>query len=76
MITLTDAAVSEIKKVIEATAECNEYSCLRVSIEGGGCSGFQYRLGFIEPEGYDPKQDTKYKQDGITIVIEKNLIYT
>ena len=35
MITLTDAAVSEIKNVIEATTECNENTCLRVAIEGG-----------------------------------------
>ena len=71
MITLTDAAISEIKKVRETTTECNENTCLRVAIEGGGCSGFQYKLGFIEPEGYDPKQDTKYEQDGITIVVDR-----
>ena len=71
MITLTDAAVCEIKKVIEATTECNENTCLRVAIEGGGCSGFSYKLGFIEPEGFDEQTDTKYEQNEIAIVVDK-----
>lgn len=71
MITLTDAAVSEIKNVIEATTKCNENTCLRVAIEGGGCSGFQYKLGFIEPEDFDEQTDAKYEQDGISIVVDR-----
>lgn len=71
MITLTDAAASEIKRVIETTDDCNENSYLRVAIEGGGCSGFQYKLGFIDKKGYDQNQDSKYEQNGITVVVDR-----
>jgi len=71
MITLTSTAITQVKKVLETTPECDEKTYLRVAIEGGGCSGFSYNLGFIEQTGYDPKQDSKYEQDGITIVVDK-----
>lgn len=71
MITLSEAAVTELKRIMEVTDDCNEDTYLRVSIEGGGCSGFQYNLGFIEQTGYDEKQDSKYEQDGISIVVDR-----
>ena len=72
MITLSEAAVTEIKRIIEESID-GEDPYLRVAIEGGGCSGFQYKLGFIEPEGFDEQTDAKYEQDGIFIVVEKIL---
>ena len=71
MITLSDKAVSELKRVINEKDSSSEDMYLRVSIEGGGCSGFQYNLGFIGKKGYDSKQDTQYKQDGITVVVDR-----
>ena len=71
MITLTDKAVKQLKTVIEENDTCGENTCLRVSIEGGGCSGFQYKLGFIERDGYNKDQDSKYEQDGITVIIDR-----
>jgi iron-sulfur cluster assembly protein len=71
MITLTDKAIAQLKMVIEKNDTCGENTCLRVSIEGGGCSGFQYNLGFIEQAGYDPKTDSKYEQDGITLIVDR-----
>ena len=71
MITLTEKAIKQLVQVIEDNDECDKGTCLRISIEGGGCSGFQYRLGFIDQEGYDKNQDTKYEQDGITVVIDR-----
>lgn len=72
MISLSDEAVSELKRIISDTDECDEEgSYLRVSIEGGGCSGFQYKLGFIKQAGYDTEQDSKYEQDGITVVVDR-----
>ena len=71
MIALTNAAITQIKKVLETTPECDDNTYLRVAIEGGGCSGFSYKLGFIEPEGFDQQTDAKYEQDGISIVVDK-----
>ena len=70
MITLSEAAVVEIKKIIEESID-GEDPYLRVAIEGGGCSGFQYKLGLIEPEDYDEQTDAKYEQDGISIVVDR-----
>tara|TARA_Y100001951_G_scaffold99883_1_gene102485 strand:- start:275 stop:610 length:336 start_codon:yes stop_codon:yes gene_type:complete len=70
MITLSEAAIVEIKKIIKESID-NEDPYLRVAIEGGGCSGFSYKLGFIEPEGFDEQTDAKYEQDDISIVVDR-----
>ncbi|MBX3166530.1 MAG: iron-sulfur cluster assembly accessory protein [Candidatus Eremiobacteraeota bacterium] len=44
MVTLTDAAKSEVARLIK---ENNlEDSVLRMGVRGGGCSGLSYTLGF------------------------------
>lgn len=42
MITLTESAIGQVKKVIGEQAA--SYVGIRVGVEGGGCSGFQYTL--------------------------------
>lgn len=40
---------------------------LRLAVEGGGCSGFQYRFGLAdEIEG----DDIAVEQDGVTLVVD------
>ncbi len=42
---------------------------LRISIEGGGCSGFQYRYNFVND---NPTQDDLYiEQNGAKVLIDK-----
>lgn len=43
-IHLTDAAVQAVKEAISAEGEAGD--SLRVSVVGGGCSGYQYNLDF------------------------------
>ncbi len=49
-IFLTQPAIEAVKNAIEEEGEPGD--CLRVSIVGGGCSGYQYNLDF-EKEGRD-----------------------
>jgi iron-sulfur cluster insertion protein len=44
MITLTDAAQTRITDLL--IDERNPDACLRIYVQGGGCSGFQYGFAF------------------------------
>ncbi len=66
MITLTPAALQEMKRLI--TTEQKPNLGLRVAVKGGGCSGFSYQMGFEEPI---PKPyDTVLEQDGVKILVD------
>ena len=41
---------------------------LRISIEGGGCSGFQYRYNFVSEEA--EKDDLYIEKDGAKVLID------
>jgi iron-sulfur cluster assembly accessory protein len=43
LMSVTDAAAAKIRQLM---AEEDDVNVLRVAIQGGGCSGFQYGLGF------------------------------
>jgi iron-sulfur cluster assembly protein len=43
LISLTESAADKIKALM---AEEDEVAVLRVAVQGGGCSGFEYALGF------------------------------
>lgn len=62
---LTDVAVEKVKEVI--TREGLKDGGLRVSIVGGGCSGFQYNLGLDESARED---DTVIEQDGVKLFLD------
>ena len=44
-ITLTDAAAQRIAKIL---AKDDAKTALRVSVEGGGCSGFSYKFDLVD----------------------------
>jgi iron-sulfur cluster assembly accessory protein len=44
-ITLTDAAAKRIEKIL---AKDSGKTALRVSVEGGGCSGFSYKFDLVD----------------------------
>ena len=64
VVSLTPAAASKIRELM---AQETDVSVLRVAIEGGGCSGFQYGLGFDRgaQEG-----DVEYEQEGVKVVVD------
>lgn len=67
-ITITERAASEIKRVL-TDQQMDESMCLRVGVAGGGCSGFQYALGFDQK--YDAAKDLQTEQHGIKVVVDK-----
>jgi iron-sulfur cluster assembly protein len=44
-LTLTEKAANEVKKII-TEQNLPDGTVLRVGVQGGGCSGFSYSLGF------------------------------
>jgi len=64
MITMTPAAQSEVKRLLEK--EGKPELGLRVGVRSGGCSGFSYMLGF------DTKQDGDHVQEveGVTLFVD------
>ena len=66
-IVVTPKAVKRLKAVMEADGK-NEYY-LRMSVEGGGCSGMTYNMDF---EKTSKEFDKVFKSNGLTIC----LLYT
>lgn len=62
--TLTDAAAARVSAIAAKQAKP---AILRLSVEGGGCSGFQYRFGLAESaEGDDAVTET----GGVKLVVD------
>ena len=67
-VSLTERAAQEVKKIIE-DQKMESSTLLRVGVVGGGCSGFQYSLGFDQK--YDEKADSKFDCHGVSLVVDK-----
>jgi iron-sulfur cluster assembly protein len=65
---LTENAAKEIKRII-GEQNLPETVALRLGVAGGGCSGFEYRLGFDET--VDEKQDAVRETHGIRVAVDK-----
>ena len=64
-LVFTSAAAAKVGSLIEE--EGNPGLMLRVYIQGGGCSGFQYCFTFDEEE---KEGDTRVETDGVTLLID------
>jgi len=65
-LTLTPGAVKELKKLKEQQELSDEFG-LRVGVEGGGCAGMNYILGFDRKK----EGDSEYLIEGIRIFMNK-----
>lgn len=64
MIDLTDSAAKKIKEVLEGT----DNTGVRAAVQGGGCSGFTYKLKMeAEPDPDDKILEIK----GVKIFVDK-----
>jgi iron-sulfur cluster assembly protein len=64
LVSLTPTAAEKIRELM---AEDGESSVLRVAIQGGGCSGFQYGLGF---DSGPVEDDQTMELHGVTVVVD------
>jgi iron-sulfur cluster assembly accessory protein len=62
-----DLTPSAAARVAAIAAKQGKPAILRLSVEGGGCSGFQYRFGLAE--GVEP-EDVSTQRDGVTLVVD------
>jgi iron-sulfur cluster assembly protein len=65
-VTLSDAAVEKIRELTVANDDASQQA-LRVSVRGGGCSGFQYSLALDQVK----EDDHVFKHEGIAVVVDK-----
>jgi iron-sulfur cluster assembly protein len=66
LVSLTPTAASKIKQLMAEEPDGGEL-VLRVAIQGGGCSGFQYGLGF---DTAPADGDEVLEQEGVRVVID------
>ena len=64
-LVFTSSAAAKVRQLIEE--EGNDALKLRVYIQGGGCSGFQYGFEFDEEKAED---DLAVETDGVTLVVD------
>lgn len=63
-VTITDSAAARVAAI---AARQGKPAILRLSVDGGGCSGFQYKFGLadaIEPD------DAVAERDGVRLVVD------
>lgn len=65
-VTFTEGAVKELFKLKDQQEIGDDYG-LRVGVEGGGCSGMTYVLGFDQPK----EGDKEYYIEGIKVLMHK-----
>jgi iron-sulfur cluster insertion protein len=63
-ITVSASAAAQIGKIIAGEGASK---MLRVSVSGGGCSGFQYGFDLVDSQDDD---DLAIERDGVTVVID------
>lgn len=65
-LTLTPGAIQELKKLSDQQEIAADFG-LRVGVEGGGCAGMNYILGFDQKK----EGDSEYDIEGIRVFMNK-----
>ncbi|OWZ92100.1 iron-sulfur cluster assembly accessory protein [Sinorhizobium sp. LM21] len=68
-VTLSDAAAKRIATILRSD---NHNNAMRVSVEGGGCSGFSYKFDLVDSSNDDDlvleKNEAKVLIDSLSLV--------
>lgn len=70
-VIVTEKAAKEVKRVIEDQKFALENTVLRIGILAGGCSGYQYKLGFDTKDAIDETKDQVSEQHGVQVAVDK-----
>jgi iron-sulfur cluster assembly accessory protein len=69
-VEVTEAAARRIGQI--ASSDPGKIG-LRISVEGGGCSGFSYKFDLVDSQNED---DVAFTRDGATVLIDEiSLVY-
>ncbi len=63
-VTVTERAAMRVAKILAGESEGKS---LRISVDGGGCSGFSYKYDLVDTQDDD---DLVLQRDGATILID------
>ena len=66
LVGLTESAATKIKKLMQDETE-GDATVLRIAVQGGGCSGFEYALGF---DSAAQEGDHELESHGVTVVVD------
>jgi iron-sulfur cluster assembly accessory protein len=66
MIALTDKAVSKVKELFASDPE-SKGKALRVAVQPGGCSGYEYAMMFDEKRA----GDSEVAYEGVTVIVDE-----
>eukprot|EP00126_Sphaerothecum_destruens_P005465 Sdes_comp18792_c0_seq3m9199 len=67
LLEISEAAVQRLKQI----GENGKPAILRISVEGGGCSGFQYKFSLEENFQKSEENDKVFTKDGCFVVTDK-----
>lgn len=66
-MTQIDLTPSAAARVAAIAAKQGKPAILRLAVEGGGCSGFQYKFGLADAI---ESEDISVERDGVTLVVD------
>jgi iron-sulfur cluster assembly protein len=72
-ITVTELAINEVKRVMQEQNMSPEENVLRVSCQGGGCSGLMYSMGFEKKGGGDTLNDIIMEFHGVQVKVNNTV---
>jgi iron-sulfur cluster assembly accessory protein len=64
-VTITERAARKIGEILRTEPSG---AMLRLSVQGGGCSGFQYKFDVDRAQASD---DVTIKRDGVTVLVDQ-----
>jgi len=64
LLQITPTAVAQLKKIAK------EGERLRICVDSGGCSGFEYKLS-MDNKPVNPKEDELVEEQGAVVVVDK-----
>ncbi|HEU5022781.1 MAG TPA: iron-sulfur cluster assembly accessory protein [Bryobacteraceae bacterium] len=71
MVNLTETAVTKVREILDTQEP--KPAGLRISVVGGGCSGFSYSMAFENTPGM---LDKTYNYDGLKVFVDQaSLLY-